>query len=358
MLGAEKEVAKPIHDYAHGYNIASILSCGSYKICEHTVRRRVQAGIFFGDGKAWEDVGFEIDVGTGAGDFAHGRGREHLLRSYARRECVPFSLRAADEFEWPAIALRVADGLHGQVSDAVAVDILDLYGYVHQDRDERGGFDGGVPAVDVVGGVGFGYAEGLRFRESLVEAEAVFHLAQDYVRRGVEDSVEALQVNRGYLSEQRKDGDAVHDRGFEKEFVPARCCQIAKFAVGVDDGTLVGSDGVGSVLEGGADVINGGLAVVHVEGCGFEEDVGLGGFQPGGDVRKIFHHRGHGGHRGDTWTIAVWQVQSIGVGDPSQAAGGDASDAVRDAVAVAEVLRAVGEQADEGAVDVSEAEEA
>ena len=46
------------------------------------------------------------------------------------------------------------------------------------------------------------------------------------------------------------------------------------------------------------------------------------------------------------------------VGDPAQAAGGDAGDAVGDAVAVAEFLRAVFEQADQRPVDVAEAEEA
>jgi hypothetical protein len=40
--------------------------------------------------------------------------------------------------------------------------------------------------------------------------------------------------------------------------------QIAKFAVGVDDWAFVGGDGMGSVLECGADVIDGGLAVFYV----------------------------------------------------------------------------------------------
>jgi hypothetical protein len=36
--------------------------------------------------------------------------------------------------------------------------------------------------------------------------------------------------------------------------------QVAEFAVGVDDWSLVGGDGVGSVLERGSDVIGRGLA--------------------------------------------------------------------------------------------------
>jgi hypothetical protein len=45
----------------------------------------------------------------------------------------------------------------------------------------------------------------------------------------------------------------------------------------MNDGAFVGGDGVGSVLEGGVDVVDGGLAVLDVEGSGFEEDVGVGG---------------------------------------------------------------------------------
>ena len=56
--------------------------------------------------------------------------------------------------------------------------------------------------------------------------------------------------------------------------------EVAEFAVGVDDWSFVGGDGVGSVSEGGADVIDGGLAGLDVEGCGFEEDVGLGSGEP------------------------------------------------------------------------------
>ena len=65
-----------------------------------------------------------------------------------------------------------------------------------------------------------------------------------------------------------------------------RRSQIAEFAVGVDDGSFVGGDGVGSVMEGGADVIDGGLAGGNVEGGGFEEDVGLGGGEPGCDMAR------------------------------------------------------------------------
>jgi hypothetical protein len=48
----------------------------------------------------------------------------------------------------------------------------------------------------------------------------------------------------------------------------------------MDAGAFVGGDGVGSVIECGADVVDGGLAGFDIEGGGFEEDIGAGGLQP------------------------------------------------------------------------------
>jgi hypothetical protein len=108
----------------------------------------------------------------------------------------------------------------------------------------------------------------------------------------------------------------------------------------VDDGAFVGGDGVGSVLEGGADVLDGGLAGLDVEGRGFEEDVGTGGGEPAFDVRgrspqglKPFLFVGLIG-TAETMPFPLGAlgesdggVNSIVVGDPSQAARGDSGDA-------------------------------
>jgi len=48
----------------------------------------------------------------------------------------------------------------------------------------------------------------------------------------------------------------------------------------------------------------------------------------------------------------------MGISQPSEAAGGDSCDSVRDSVAVSEFFGAVRKQADERAVDVAVAEEA
>jgi hypothetical protein len=54
----------------------------------------------------------------------------------------------------------------------------------------------------------------------------------------------------------------------------------------------------------------------------------------------------------------VFRVDAVWVGRPSQAAGSDAGDAEGDAVALAELVGAVFEQADKRPVDVAETEEA
>src|SRR5208337_678396 len=178
------------------------------------------------------------------------------------------------------------DGLGAQVADSFAVDLFQLYWDIHQDGDEGGGFYGGVPGVDVVGGVGFGDAEGLGFLQGLVEGEAVFHFREHDVGGGIQDAVESVEMDDGELIEKRKDGDAVHDRGFEEEALAAGGGEIAELAVGVDDGSFVGGDGVGSVMEGGADVIDGGLAGGDVEGGGFEKDVAMCCGEPGFNVKR------------------------------------------------------------------------
>src|SRR5260370_32250856 len=140
------------------------------------------------------------------------------------------------------------------------MDVFQAYRYIHQNGDQGGGFYGGVPAVDVVGGVGFGDAELLRLFQSVSEAEAVFHFAQDHVCRGVQDAVKSLEMDCGHLMEKRKDGDAIHDGGFEQEALAFGGCQIAQFSISVDDWAFVGGDGMSSVFEGGAEFTDGRVA--------------------------------------------------------------------------------------------------
>ena len=171
---------------------------------------------------------------------------------------------ATHQLKCPAISTAGSKGLWSEVADAVALDLIEANGNVHKHGDQGGSFDCGIPAIDVMGGVGFGDSKCLGFFQSFVETEALLHFAEDHVGSRVEDSVKALQVDGGQLVEEGEDGNSVHDCGFEKEALAFFGGQVAEVAPGVNDGTFVGADGVGSVLKGGADVVNRGLTVVDI----------------------------------------------------------------------------------------------
>ncbi len=76
--------------------------------------------------------------------------------------------------------------------------------------------------------------------------------------------MEGFQVDGWELVEEGEDWDSVHYGGFEEEALAFGGGQVAEFAVGVDYRAFVGGDGMGSVAEGGADVVDGGLAGLDV----------------------------------------------------------------------------------------------
>lgn len=118
----------------------------------------------------------------------------------------------------------------------------------------------------------------------------------------------------------------------------------------MDDGTLVGGYRVGALLKGSFEMIDGGLAVVGVEGAGFEDDVGADAFEPLADVSRSCSWV----LRGPVIVEDSERVQAVGVGEPARAAGGYAGEAPADVVAAAEFGLFGDEQAQEGAADVAE----
>ncbi len=131
--------------------------------------------------------------------------------------------------------------------------------------------------------------------------------------------------------------------------------QVAQFAVGVDDGAFVGGDGVGSVLERGADVVDGGLAVSTLRDVASKRTSARAAASHSRNIIRSFNAEdaedAEGSERKDVRNPS-------GIGDPSQAARGDSGDAVGNAVVLAQFRGTVGEQADESPVDVAVAEEA
>jgi len=60
-----------------------------------------------------------------------------------------------------------------------------------------------------------------------------------------------------------------------------------KFAIGVNDRTFVGANGMRARFERGFDVLDGGMTVVAIERTGFKEDVGLRSMEPFTNIRKL-----------------------------------------------------------------------
>src|SRR5579872_1395579 len=135
--------------------------------------------------------------------------------------------------------------------------------------------------------------------------------------------------------------------------------EIAQLAVGVNDRAFVGSDGVSSVLEGGADVVDSRLAILHVKRSGFEEDVGLGGRKPVADIVYLSIPPGARQFAGEGARSTDFVcIDSIWIGDPAAPARSDSGNAVRDPVTFAEFGGTIFEKPHQCAVHIAEAEKA
>src|SRR5882762_11976521 len=96
--------------------------------------------------------------------------------------------------------------------------------------------------------------------------------------------MKTLKMNGRHLVEQRKDGHAIHHRRLEQESLFSRRRQITQCPIRMNDRSLVRRDGVRSMLERRANVVDGRLAVVHIERSSFEENIRLRSNKPLADV--------------------------------------------------------------------------
>src|ERR1700674_2101036 len=125
----------------------------------------------------------------------------------------------------------------------------------------------------------------------------------------------------------------------------------------MDDRAFVGRDGMGSVFERGADVVDGRLSVFDVEGGSFEHDVGLSGLEPGVVVLPLpaAHSRE---------CIRVLRSQEIGhtkagrVYLPADAPRSDSRDTPLDAVTLAQLAVFALQKFNQRPVDIAEAKQA
>lgn len=230
--------------------------------------------------------------------------------------------------------------------------MVEAYRHTQQHDRHHSDFYGGVPAVEVGGGIGFGDAHGLGAADGFVEAAAFFDFGEDDVGGGVEDAGEAADFRGGEAERKHgEDGDAVHHRGFIEEFLAFFAGECGEFVEGVDDGAFVGGDGVSAEFERGLDVVGGGLARLYIEGTGFEEDVGAAALEPFADVARSLVLRWL---RGPMIVEDGQRIEAVGVGAPAVAARGDSGEAPADVVAAAELGFFGNEEAEERAANVPE----
>lgn len=166
------------------------------------------------------------------------------------------------------------------------MDLIEADRSIHKNRDQCRGLSRGIPAIYVMSGIRLSDAEFLRFLQRFIKGQPLFHLAEDYVRGRVQDSMKALQVNGREFAEKRKDRGAIHHRGLEQEALAFLAGKVAEFTIGVYDGAFVRGDGMGAMFERSPNVAGGGLASFHIERRGLEENVGFGRREPISHIRR------------------------------------------------------------------------
>jgi hypothetical protein len=326
---------------------------GAEEVGEEAVGGGDHPGLVLDDGEA-EDIEIEAEGGSGALKLSERIGERKLLGKDAGADAGRSAFGAADEFDAQVGGAGGADSFGGDGANADALDFVEADGNAHEDDDESGDFDGGVPAIEIIGGIGFGDADSLGGFDGFLEREAALHFGEDDVRGGIQDTAKAAELDGGKgVREKRKDRGAVHDRGLEEEFAGVGAGEVAEFLKSVDDRTFIGADGVGAGFERGAEMFDGGMAGVAIEGGGFEEDVGASGFKPLADVARSRPR----GRIGKLMVQERGSVEAIGIGDPADAAGGDASEGPVEIVVAAEEFALGEEEAEKFLADVAEADE-
>ena len=181
-------------------------------------------------------------------------GNEGGLNAEFNRATIAFA-NDGEEFDHVAEGFCETDIRGADLFDAGDVDDFRIDGETVGERGEKDGLVGGVPAIDVEGGIGFGVAESLSFlKGSGVVDAAQGHLLEDVVRGAVDDAGEGMDL----VADERvlngfDDGDATGDGGFEKDggfHFPGQGEQLDA-ALG-EEGFVAGDDGLFRV-EGGSD---------------------------------------------------------------------------------------------------------
>ena len=120
------------------------------------------------------------------------------------------------------------------------------------DAGQDGQLVGGVDAIHIKAGIGFGITQFLRLGQHVVELAAAFtHLGEDIVAGSVEDAVDpADAVARQALAQRLDDRDTTRHRRFITEVDPGPFGGMGQFRAVVGDQRLVGGDHIASGGDG------------------------------------------------------------------------------------------------------------
>jgi hypothetical protein len=158
-----------------------------------------------------------------------------------------------------------------EFANASALNLLQLYRDAHEHDGQGSDFYRRVPAVEIRGGIRFRDAQGLRAANRFGERAAFLHFREHHVGGGIQHAGKTAQFRGGQAhGEHGKNRCAVHHRSFVEKLLFYLLRQSRKLAERVNDRSLVGGDGVHAEFERGADVVDSGLAGLHVQRAGFK----------------------------------------------------------------------------------------
>src|SRR5580692_2007513 len=265
------------------------------------------------------------------------------------------ALGAAYQLIWIALRSRSAYRFFTQLADALTLNFFEAYGNSHQYPDQSGDFYRCVPAFNVIAGIALGDSEFLRLDQRLFKAEPLLHAAENDVGRGIQNATKSTQMDRRQIiAEQGKDGNAIHHGRLKQESPSVGKGEGIQFLIRVHDGAFIGGDRVCAHFEGGANVIDCGLAVARAERRSFEENVGLRQTQPLPDIVW------HGCTRPQLCRNAVAEkslrIQPVFVRDPTHPPRCHSGDSPCDA-ALAQVVILFLQQTKQRLIRVPEAEQ-
>ena len=162
---------------------------------------------------------------------------------------------------------------------------------------------------------------------------------------------------RQIIPEQREGRDAIHNRRLKKEAFTLSNGQLLKFVISVNDRTLVGRDGMGSVLKRGLNMTYRWLSTFDIERRSLEHNLRVRGVQPLASVPAHAKYGRKSCRRNRFGPGQQSQVQPGRIGHPAQPPRSHPSNPHCNP-ALTQLGAAISKQTHQRAVHITEAQQA